>query len=258
MQEPYLIKIGGAELEDGPVLEQLVDTLAPLAQARPLIIIHGGGGDIARLQQRLGLQPVFVDGLRVTDEASMEVAEMVLSGIVNKRLTARLVGRGVRALGISGVDAGLLRARQLAHPAGDLGRVGEITAVGTACLQDLVERGFTPVISPISLGDDARPFNVNADHAALAVAAALNVPEMIFLTNVPGVLADGIILPELPAHQAEEMIASGLINGGMIPKVRSALAAIAAGVGAARITDLAGLAAGTGTRVLAEPVPEKR
>ncbi len=98
MQEPYLIKIGGAELEDGPVLDRLVDALAPLAQARPLIIIHGGGGDIARLQQRLGLQPAFVDGLRVTDEASMEVAEMVLSGIVNKRLTARLVGRGVRGI----------------------------------------------------------------------------------------------------------------------------------------------------------------
>ena len=156
MQEPYLIKIGGAELEDGPVLEQLVDALAPLAQAQPLIIIHGGGGDIARLQQRLGLQPAFVDGLRVTDEASMEVAEMVLSGIVNKRLTARLVGRGVRALGLSGVDAGLLRARQLTHPAGDLGRVGEITSVGTACLEDLVDRGFTPVVSPISLGDDWR------------------------------------------------------------------------------------------------------
>jgi len=256
-QEPYLIKIGGAELEDGPVLERLVEALAPLAQARPLIIVHGGGGDIARLQQRLGLEPAFVDGLRVTDEASMEVAEMVLSGIVNKRLTARLVGRGVRALGISGVDAGLLRARQLRHPAGDLGRVGEVTAVDIECLRALVAEGFTPVVSPISLGDDWRPFNVNADHAALAVAAALHVPEMIFLTNVPGVLQDGAVVPELPARQAQEMIATGVINGGMIPKVRSALAAIEAGVGAARITDLAGLGAGTGTRVLASPIPEQ-
>jgi acetylglutamate kinase len=255
-QDPFLIKIGGAELEDGPVLDQLVDALAPLARSRPLIIIHGGGGDIARVQQRLGLQPVFVDGLRVTDEASMEVAEMVLSGIVNKRLTARLVGRGVRALGLSGVDAGLLRARKLVHPAGDLGRVGEVTEVDGDCLLDLVARGFTPVVSPISLGDDGRPFNVNADHAALAVAAALHVPEMIFLTNVPGVLEDGAVLQELPAHRAEAMIAAGTINGGMVPKVRSALAAIAAGVGAARITDLAGLAAGTGTRVLAEPAQE--
>jgi acetylglutamate kinase len=255
-QEPFLIKIGGAELEDGPVLDRLVDALAPLVRSRPLIIIHGGGGDIARLQQRLGLQPVFVDGLRVTDEASMEVAEMVLSGIVNKRLTARLVGRGVRALGLSGVDAGLLRARKLVHPAGDLGRVGEVTEVDGACLLDLVSRGFTPVVSPISLGDDGRSFNVNADHAALAVAAALHVPEMIFLTNVPGVLQDGAVLPELPAGRAEEMIAAGVIHGGMVPKVRSALAAIAAGVGAARITDLAGLAAGTGTRVLADPAQE--
>lgn len=255
--EPYLIKIGGAELEDGPVLDQLVSALAPLARARPLIIVHGGGSDIARLQQRLGLQPVFVDGLRVTDEASLEVAEMVLSGTVNKRLTARLVGRGVRALGLSGVDAGLLRARQMRHPGGDLGRVGEITGVDAACLQDLVERGFTPVVSPISLGEDGRPYNVNADHAALALAAALRVPEMIFLTNVPGVLEDGAVVPELTAQQAQAMIASGVISGGMIPKVRSALAACEAGVGAARITDLAGLAAGTGTRVLATAAHEQ-
>jgi acetylglutamate kinase len=254
VQQPYLIKIGGAELEDGPILGQLVDALVPLAQERPLVIVHGGGGDIARLQERLGLKPSFVDGLRVTDADSLQVAVMVLSGLVNKRLTARLVGRGVRAIGISGVDMGLLMARKLDHPAGDLGRVGEITQVNVARLSDLLNLGLTPVISPISLGDDGRPYNVNADHAALALASALRVPEMILLTNVPGVLADGAVLPELPAEVAETMITSKVINGGMIPKVRSALAAIDAGVGAARITDLAGLAAGSGTRVLATTI----
>jgi acetylglutamate kinase len=245
-----LIKIGGAELENGPILDELVDALAAWLQEGPMIVVHGGGADIARLQMRLGLEPCFVDGLRVTDAACLDAAEMVLSGSVNKRLTGRLVMRGVRALGLSGVDGGLLRARQLAHPKGDLGRVGEITMVDTACLHALIAQGFTPVISPISLGQDGYPFNVNADHAALAIASAVAVSEMIFLTNVPGVLQGGQVLPELTAQQAEGMIASGVINGGMIPKVRSALDAVAKGVGAARITDLAGLAAHMGTRVI--------
>lgn len=245
-----LIKIGGAELENGPILGELVEALAGLLQEGPLIVVHGGGSDIARLQERLGLEPCFVDGLRVTDAECMDVAEMVLSGSVNKRLTARLVAHGVRALGLSGVDGGLLRARQMVHPKGDLGRVGEITRVDAACLRDLIAQGFTPVISPISLGEDGYPFNVNADHAALAIASALGVAEMIFLTNVPGVLEEGRVLPELTVQQAEEMIAAGVINGGMIPKVRSALDAVQKGVGAARITNLAGLAAQTGTRVI--------
>lgn len=247
---PSLIKIGGAELENGPILDELVDALTPLLQQGPMVVVHGGGSDIARLQERLGLEPCFIEGLRVTDADCMDVAEMVLSGSVNKRLTARLVQRGVRALGMSGVDGGLLRARQLAHPKGDLGRVGEITSVDTGCLGDLIAQGFTPIVSPISLGDDGCPFNVNADHAALAIASALRAPEMVFLTNVPGVMRDGSVLPELTAREAEEMIATGVINGGMIPKVRSALAAIEGGVAAARITDLAGLAANTGTRVI--------
>lgn len=245
-----LIKIGGAELENGPILGELVEALAGLLQEGPLIVVHGGGSDIARLQERLGLEPCFVDGLRVTDAECMDVAEMVLSGSVNKRLTARLVAHGVRALGLSGVDGGLLRARQMVHPKGDLGRVGEITRVDAACLRDLIAQGFTPVISPISLGEDGYPFNVNADHAALAIASALGVAEMIFLTNVPGVLQEGQVVPELTVQQAEEMIAAGVINGGMIPKVRSALDAVEKGVGAARITNLAGLAAQTGTRVI--------
>jgi acetylglutamate kinase len=252
-ETPGLINIGGAELENGPILDTLVNALVPLLQTKPMVIVHGGGTDIARLQERLGLEACFVDGLRVTDNACMDVAEMVLSGSVNKRLTARLVQRGVRAIGLSGVDGGLLRAKKLAHPKGDLGRVGEIISVDAACLLDLIAQGFTPIVSPISLGDDGSPFNVNADHAALAIASALKTPEMIFLTNVPGVLDNGTLLPELSAQQALQMIEMGTIFGGMIPKVHSALAAISVGVGAACITDLAGLAARTGTWVFGQP-----
>ncbi len=246
-----LLKIGGAELRDGPVLDELATALAALVAQGPLIIVHGGGADIADLQQRLHLEPRFVDGLRVTDDESMLVAEMVLSGSVNKRLTARLVARGVRAIGLSGVDSGMLRAQCMIHPKGDLGRVGEITQVDPGCLVDLLDHGFTPVVSPISLGMDGRPFNVNADHAALALASALQVSEMIFLTDVPGVLRNGALLPSLSAAEALQLIEGGVIYGGMIPKVQSALQAIEKGVGSVRITNLASLGLSAGTVVLA-------
>lgn len=251
MKKLTLLKVGGAELQDGPALNQLVSALAQLKAERDLIVVHGGRADIAKLQRRLNLEPCFIEGLRVTDEECLWVAEMVLSGAVNKRLTARLVTQGVRALGLSGVDGGLLRARRLLHPQGDLGRVGEITQVNTSCLTDLLSQGFMPVVSPISLGVDGRPFNVNADHAALAIASALRVAEMIFLTDVPGVMRDGAVLPRLTANEAGRLIETGHITGGMIPKVNSALQAIESGVGTARITNLAGLAADSGTWVRA-------
>ena len=242
-----LLKVGGAELQPGPTLDQLATALAKLATQQALVVVHGGGADIANLQRRLGLEPRFLEGLRITDEASMEVAEMVLSGTVNKRLTARLVREGVRAIGLSGVDGGFLRATKLRHPKGDLGRVGEISAVDASCLHDLLAAGFVPVVSPISLGMDGLPYNVNADHAALAIARALGSAEMIFLTDVPGVMRDGAVLPELRAGEAERLIEEGVISGGMIPKVRSALEALAGGVSTVCITNLDGLAAGSGT-----------
>jgi acetylglutamate kinase len=244
-----LLKIGGAELQDGPVLDHLVEALIRLLGERQLIVVHGGGRDIADLQKRLGIEPCYLEGLRITDDDCMWIAEMALSGTVNKRLTARLVSRGVRALGLSGVDAGLMRANKLVHPRGDLGRVGEIASVDTACLTGLLGSGFVPIISPISLGSDGRAFNVNADHAALAVASAMQVQEMIFLTDVPGVLYQGELLPRLTAAQANDMIAEEHITGGMIPKVRAALDAVSRRVHSARITDLEGLAHGTGTLV---------
>ena len=255
MSEITLLKVGGAELQDGPELEALADGITRLVKRTRLLVVHGGGPEIAQWQERLGLEPRFVEGLRVTDDASLQVAEMVLSGAVNKRLTARLVQRGVRAIGLSGVDGGLLRATRLVHPQGDLGRVGEIQSVDAPFLVDLLERGFTPVISPISLGEDGRALNVNADHAATAIGSALGVAEAVFLTNVPGVLGvgtnakEGVVLARLDADQARQLIEGGQITGGMIPKVRSALRAVEQGIAAVRITNLAGLAAGTGTSV---------
>ncbi len=187
--------------------------------------------------------------MRVTDDESLKVAEMVLSGLVNKRLVARLVAADVPAVGLSGVDWGLIRVEKMTHPAGDLGWVGRIVEVYPGGLQTLIEQGVVPVVSPISLGLDGRTYNVNADHAALAVAVALQAEALVFVSNVPGVLIEGQLAPRLTVDEVEPLIEEGKIHGGMVPKVRSALEAVAGGVQEVRITDLDGLRRGSGTVV---------
>ena len=248
---PLVIKVGGNEIDQEDFLAGLVAAVVEVRKEAAPIIVHGGGKEIARWQERLGLVPRFVEGLRVTDGESLAVAEMVLSGLVNKRLVARLVAARVPAVGLSGVDWGLIRVEKMVHPAGDLGQVGRIVEVHPEGLEALTRQGVVPVISPISLGLDGQAYNVNADHAALAVAAALGAESLVFLTNVPGVLIDDQPVPHLTAPEAEDLIANGIIVGGMIPKVRSALEAVAAGVSRAVITDLDGLREGTGTAIMA-------
>jgi acetylglutamate kinase len=257
MEVPAIvIKIGGNEVDAPGFLAGLVETIGAMqrldgdtmtsGRAQP-VIVHGGGKEIARLQNALGIAPAFIEGLRVTDEASLDVAEMVLSGLVNKRLVARLVDAGVAAVGVSGVDFGLIRVEKMAHPAGDLGWVGRIVEVHTQHLDALLQLGLTAVISPISLGTDGHTYNVNADHAATAVALALKASQLIFVSNVPGVLIDGRVVPQIRARQAEEWIESGKIHGGMVPKVRSALQGVTSGIAQVRITNLEGLRLSTGT-----------
>jgi acetylglutamate kinase len=241
-------KIGGNELDTPGFLEALARDLALRQRAgRPSVVVHGGGRDIAALQTQLGIEPVKVDGLRVTDVASLDVAEMVLSGRANKRIVRALLAAGLDAVGLSGVDGRLLTARKKAHPTADLGLVGEVTAVRGHLLLRLLADNLTPVISPISLGDDGQTYNVNADEAAAAIAAALGAATLDFVSNVPGVLAGGILVPHLSPAAAEALIADGVISGGMIPKVRAALDALARGVPQVRIVDLAGLREGGGT-----------
>jgi len=246
-----VLKVGGNEIEDEEFLTGLVDAVASLRRTAALIIVHGGGKRIAQLQRHLGLETRFVEGLRVTDRESLQVAEMVLSGTTNKKLTARLVAAGIPAMGLSGVDWGLLRAERLVHPAGDLGMVGRIVSVHTEALEILLHHDLTPVVSPISLGLDGKTYNVNADHAATAIATATGASALAFLSNVPGVLVGNQIVPLLTPARAEVLIANQEINGGMVPKVRSALDAIAGGVREVRITDMAGLLSQGGTRVVA-------
>lgn len=242
----HVIKIGGNELENGTFVQGLVTAVAALET--PAVLVHGGGRAIATWQQRLGLEPLMVDGLRVTDADSLAVAEMVLSGQVNKRLVAALLAAGVAAVGLSGVDGGLLRCRRKSHPTVDLGFVGEIVRVNAALLHGLVGQALTPVVSPISLGEDGQIYNVNADEAAGAIAAALGAHTLTFLSNVPAVLdGQGRPLATLTPGATDALIAEGVIEGGMVPKVNAALAGLARGVTQTRIVNLAGLANGGGT-----------
>ena len=248
-QARVVVKIGGNEVDDENFLAGLVNAIKDMRTVKP-VVVHGGGKEIARQQNLLGLTPKFIEGLRVTDEASLDVAEMVLSGLVNKRLVARLVHAGVTAIGLCGADFGLIRVEKMTHPAGDLGWVGRIVGVEAEALSRLLDLGFVAVISPISLGRDGHTYNVNADHAALAIAQALQAFQLIFVSNVPGILIDDQVVTQIKSGQAEEWIEAGKIHGGMVPKVRSALEGVAGGIGEVRITDLAGFREGKGTRLV--------
>ncbi|MCA9987866.1 MAG: acetylglutamate kinase [Anaerolineales bacterium] len=244
-----VIKIGGNELDSQSFLDGLATTIANLNE--PVIVVHGGGQAIAELQSKLGLTTTKVDGLRVTDADSLRVAEMVLSGHANKLLVRALQAAGVNAIGLSGVDAGLLQCEKKQHPTADLGYVGTIVRVNGALLHNLVAQGLTPVISPISVGADHHAYNVNADEAATAVAAALPADLLDFVSNVPGVLQADQLIPQLTPAATQTLIDDGVIHGGMIPKVGAALSALEAGVAQVRIVNLAGLANGAGTRFTA-------
>ncbi|MGE5263240.1 MAG: acetylglutamate kinase [Acidobacteriota bacterium] len=249
MEKMLVLKVGGNEIDDANFLHGFAQAVAGLEETP--VIVHGGGKEIADLQIKFGLTPHFVDGFRVTDEASLAIAEMVLSGSVNKRIVAAFMRAGVEAIGLSGVDRGLVRVEKMQHPAGDLGRVGRIIGVKGGILQDMVGQKIVPVISPISLGEDGI-YNVNADSVACALACALQADAVVFVTNVAGVIADEQVVPFLTAQEAGKLIKSQVIRGGMVPKVRAALDAVKGGARAARITDLAGLASGRGTMVISE------
>ena len=247
-----VLKVGGNELDDESFLfglAQAVKTI--LGQGHFPVVVHGGGKAIADYQQRLGLKTAFIEGLRVTDDASLDVAEMVLSGLMNKRIVRALVNADVMAAGISGVDAGTIYVEKMWHPLGDLGRVGEIRDVNDQLLQALIAHRIVPVVSPISFGAlDALSYNVNADHAATAIAAKLGAIKLVFISNVPGILVAGRVVRAVTANQAEQWIEEGIITGGMIPKVRSATEAVRNGVAQAVITNLAGIQEDNGTGIV--------
>jgi acetylglutamate kinase len=249
-----VLKIGGNELDDPGFLAGLANYVA--GTAVPHIIVHGGGRAIVALQQKVGLQSTKVDGLRVTDREMISVVQMALSGQTNKQIVTALLAAGVDAIGLSGVDGGILRCLKKQHPTADLGYVGQISQVRTDLLDQLTNLGLTVVLSPISLGFDGCTYNVNADDAASAVALALQAERLSFVSNVPGVLNNGRILPHLTPAQTETLINDGVITDGMVPKVRAALATIAQGVPQTQIVNLAGLLSNSGTLFTSQSIQE--
>lgn len=243
-----VVKVGGNELDDTTFLAGLCTAVA--AFNGPLILVHGGGKEITAALEQAGLHSEFVAGLRVTTPAAMAVMQQVVCGTINKRLVQTLLNAGTQPLGLSGLDLGLLRCQPYRPEGADLGRVGVITQVAATILHTMLAQGWLPVIAPVALGQtDGLSYNVNADMVAQAIAAAMPGAELLFVSNVPGVILAGTVVPQLDLAAVHAAIADGSINGGMVPKVRAALAALEAGASSARITNLAGFANG-GTRFL--------
>ena len=247
-----ILKIGGNQVEDSTFLAGFVSAVEQLRTEYAVVVVHGGGKEISDLHTQLGVTFETVEGLRVTSPESQRLVKMALNGLVNTRLVRWLVNGGLEAVGLSGVDLGLVRVEPMVVHGVSLGRVGQVSSVNTAALLKLLEAGLLPVISPISLGKDGFTYNVNADHVAAALAKALGASQLVFVSNVPGVQVAGRTLRALTIGRIEELIAQGHITGGMIPKVRSAMEAVTSGVSQAVITDLGGLARSEGTAIIRE------
>ena len=227
-----VVKMGGSTMESGQTVLEDVATLKRLGVSP--VLVHGGGPEISDWMRRVDKKPEFVDGLRVTDQETLDIACMVLRGKVNAELVARLNGMGVPAVGLCGVDGGLIQAVQRDRR---LGFVGEVIRVDLRLLSQLTAQGYLAVVAPIALGEGGQLLNINGDTAAGEIAAAMCAEKLIFFTDVPGIQdRNGSLLPQLTAAEAEELIASGAVTGGMIPKVRACIRALAT-VGRAHVID---------------------
>ena len=239
-----VIKYGGAAMEQADLKEQFAKDvlLLRLVGIRP-VIVHGGGPQIGALMKRLGKEPRFVGGMRVTDEETMEIVEMVLVGKINKEIVGLINLHGGRAVGLSGKDGTLIRAHKRLHRTADgtmadIGLVGEVDAVNPELIRLLEEDGFIPVIAPVGVGSRGETYNINADLVAGDVAAALGAEKLIHLTDVQGIKdGDGRHISTLTKQEAERLIKAGVIEGGMLPKVESSLRALAGGAQKAHIID---------------------
>lgn len=236
-----VVKYGGSAMVDEDLKRRVIQdvTLLKLVGFKP-IIVHGGGKDISRMVERVGMEPKFVNGLRVTDADTMEIAEMVLNK-VNKSLVQLVESLGVRAIGISGKDGALLKVNKKYSNGEDIGFVGDIKEVNVEILHDLLEKDFLPIICPVGLDDDYNTYNINADDAACAIARAMEAEKLAFLTDIEGVYKDPkdpeTLISELTVSEAEDLMKEGYIGGGMLPKLQNCVDAINNGVSRVHILD---------------------
>ncbi len=236
-----VVKYGGSAMANPELQRNVIKdvTLLKLVGFKP-IIVHGGGKEISRWVSKVGKEAKFVNGLRVTDEETMEIAEMVLSK-VNKQLVTMVQELGVKAVGVSGKDSGLLHVQKKYSNGEDIGFVGDVDQVNPKVLFDLLENDYLPIVAPIGLGDEFASYNINADDAACAIAKAVGAEKLAFLTDVEGLYRDfedkDSFISRLTASQADELIASGTIGGGMLPKLNNCTDAVKNGVGRVHILD---------------------
>ena len=235
-----VVKYGGAAMKDGSLKADVIRDIVFMACVgiRP-VVVHGGGPEINVWLSKLGIEPQFKDGLRVTDAATMEVVEMVLVGRVNKELVSLINQAGGRAVGLGGVDGNLITARP--QGAEGVGFVGEVSSIDSNVIKSLVQSGYIPIISSVARDENGQAYNINADTVAGELAAALGAEKLILLTDTRGILTDytdpSTLLPKLDIQRARELIAAGIVSGGMIPKVNCCVRSLAQGVGAAHILD---------------------
>ena len=236
-----VVKYGGSAMIDEELQKHVIEdvVLLKLVGFKP-ILVHGGGKEISRWVGKVGMEPRFVNGLRVTDADTMEVAEMVLNK-VNKTLVSMVQSLGVKAVGISGKDGGLLQVEKKLSGGEDIGFVGEITKVEPKVLYDLLDTDFLPIVCPVGMDDAFRPYNINADDAARAIAEAVGAEKLAFLSDIEGVLTDqndpSTLISELTVQEARQLIDTGVVSGGMIPKLESCMHAITQGVNRVHILD---------------------
>ena len=237
-----VIKYGGSALINDEIKNTVMQDIALMKFVgfKP-VIVHGGGPDINAMLNRVGIKSEFVNGLRVTTPETMEVVEMVLAGKLNKAITTELSMQGIQAAGISGKDGGMLKVKKLMPDGADIGLVGEIESVDTKLIQTLIDNDFVPVISPIGVDANGNSYNINADYAAVAIAGALKAKKLFFLTDIEGVMRDvhdsNSVYSRITVQEIRDMIQSGHISGGMIPKVECCIAGVQAGVNNVHILD---------------------
>jgi acetylglutamate kinase len=241
-----VVKYGGNAMTDDKLKESFAEdvVMLKLVGMNP-VVVHGGGPQIEQLLAKIGKKGEFVQGMRVTDAETMDIVEMVLAGQVNKEIVELINHAGGKAVGLTGQDGGLIRARKMTlasrdHPGEqiDIGQVGEIETIDPSVIQTLSASGFVPVIAPIGSGRDGETYNINADVVAGKVAEVLKAEKLVLLTNTPGVLdKNGNLITGLTARQIDDLFADGTISGGMLPKISSALEAAKGGVNAVHIVD---------------------
>jgi len=233
-----VVKVGGAAMDRAPLSRAFAEDVSLLQHVGVLpVLVHGGGPQVSGVAERLGLEPTFVDGVRVTDRETLDVATMVLAGKVNTEIVAMLGASGVRAVGISGVDGGLALAVKRAEP--DLGYVGDVVSIDPSVVATLLERGFVPVVASIAADETGHPYNVNADTMAAELAVGLDAAKLVYVSDVPGVIgASGELRSELGVQDALDLLAADdVVTGGMIPKLESAVHALKSGVARVHLLD---------------------